>query len=58
MAKQVGAASSVGKECAIDSGKLSSMPDLKVVLGGQTFTLAPSDHALSVSGECLCLHRH
>jgi len=53
MAKQVGAKSVLGKEYSIDCSKVSTLPDLKVVLGGKTFTLTANDYVLSVSGQCL-----
>merc|ERR1719333_1479520 len=39
LAKQVGAKSVLGKEYVVDCSKKSSLPDLKVTLGGQEFTL-------------------
>jgi len=53
MAKRVGAKLILGKEYTVDCSKVSSMPDLKIVLGGKTFTLSADDYVLSVSGQCL-----
>lgn len=53
MAQQIGAKSILGKEYAVDCSKISSLPDLQVVLGGKTFTLTANDYVLSVSGQCL-----
>jgi hypothetical protein len=53
LAKQAGATSVMGKEYVVDCGKISSLPDLKIVLGGKTFTLTPDDYVLQVSGQCL-----
>jgi predicted RecA/RadA family phage recombinase len=53
LAKQAGATSVMGKEWAIDCSKISSLPDLKIELGGKTFTLTANDYVLQVSGQCL-----
>merc|ERR1712232_946346 len=53
LAKQVGAKSVMGKEYAVDCSKKSSLPDLKVTLGGQEFTLTSNDYVLQVSSLCL-----
>merc|ERR1712039_1169639 len=53
LANQVGATSLMGKEYVIDCSKISSLPDLVVVLGGQTFTLTGKDYVLQVSSQCL-----
>jgi len=53
LAKQVGAQSLMGKEYTVDCSKLSSLPDLKVTLGGKEFTLTSKDYVLQVSGQCL-----
>jgi len=53
LAKQAGATSVMGKEYSIDCSKLSSLPDLKIVLGGKDFTLSSEDYVLQVSGQCL-----
>jgi len=53
LAKQVGAKSVLGKEYVIDCSQKSSLPDLKVTLGGKDFTLTSSDYVLQVSGQCL-----
>jgi hypothetical protein len=53
LAKQVGAKSILGKEYTVDCSKISSMPELKVTLGGKEFTLTANDYVLQVSGQCL-----
>jgi hypothetical protein len=53
LASQAGAKSVLGKEYTIDCSKVSSLPDLKITLGGKDFTLSPNDYVLSVSGQCL-----
>jgi hypothetical protein len=53
LAKQAGAQSLAGKEYIIDCSKKSSLPDLKVTLGGKDFTLSADDYVLEVSGQCL-----
>jgi len=53
LAKQVGAKSVMGKEYVVDCSKKASLPDLKVTLGGQDFTLTSNDYVLQVSGQCL-----
>merc|ERR1712217_779507 len=53
LAKQVGATSVLGKEYVVDCSKKSSLPDLKVTLGGQEFTLTSNDYVLQVSSQCL-----
>lgn len=53
LAKQVGAKSVLGKEYTVDCSKISSMPELKVTLGGKEFTLTANDYVLQVSGQCL-----
>merc|ERR1712151_345493 len=52
-AQKVGATSVLGKEYVVDCSKMSSMPDVKVTLGGQEFNLMPADYVLKVSGQCL-----
>merc|ERR1719382_1440333 len=42
-----------GKEYSINCSTLSSLPDLKVTLGGQNFVLSGKDYVLQVSGQCL-----
>merc|ERR1711948_125425 len=42
-----------GKEYIVDCSKRSSLPDLKVTLGGQEFTLTSEDYVLQVSSQCL-----
>merc|ERR1711972_749255 len=53
LAKQVGAKSVMGKEYVVDCSQKSSLPDLKVTLGGQEFTLTSNDYVLQVSSQCL-----
>jgi len=53
LAKQVGAKSVLGKEYTVDCSKISSLPELKVTLGGKEFTLTGDDYVLQVSGQCL-----
>jgi len=53
LAQQVGAKSLAGKEYVVDCSKRSSLPDLKVTLGGQEFTLTSEDYVLQVSSQCL-----
>jgi hypothetical protein len=53
LAKTVGAQSVMGKEYTIDCSKKSSLQNLEVTLGGKSFTLAPEDYVLEVSGQCL-----
>jgi len=53
LAQQVGAKSVFGKEYIVDCSKRSSLPDLKVTLGGQEFTLTSEDYVLQVSSQCL-----
>jgi saccharopepsin len=53
LAKQVGATSIMGKEYVVDCSKKSSLPELKVTLGGKDFTLTADDYVLEVSGQCL-----
>merc|ERR1711904_730492 len=54
LAKQAGATSVAGgKEFSLDCSKLSTLPNLEVTLGGQSFSLAPTDYVLQVSGQCL-----
>jgi len=53
LAQKVGAKSVMGKEYVIDCSKKSSLPDLKVTLGGKEFALTASDYVLEVSGQCL-----
>merc|ERR1712151_810635 len=53
LAQKVGATSVLGKEYVVDCSKMSSMPDVKVTLGGQAFNLTPADYVLKVSGQCL-----
>jgi len=53
LATQVGATSVLGKEYVVDCSKKSSLPDLKVTLGGQEFTLTANDYVLQVSSQCL-----
>jgi hypothetical protein len=54
LADQVGAKALMGgKEYTIDCSKLSSLPDLKITLGGQHFVLSANDYVLQVSGQCL-----
>merc|ERR1712050_807754 len=51
LAKQVGAKSVMGKEYVVDCSQRSSLPDLKVTLGGQEFTLTSNDYVLQVSSQ-------
>ena len=53
LAQKVGAKSIMGKEYIVDCSKKSSLPELKVTLGGQDFTLTSEDYILEVSGQCL-----
>jgi len=53
LAKQAGAKSVLGKEYTIDCGKTSTLPNLDITLGGQSFSLAPQDYVLNVKGQCL-----
>merc|ERR1719394_1500786 len=53
LAQQVGATSVMGKEYVVDCSKKSSLPDLKVTLGGKDFTLTANDYVLQVSSQCL-----
>lgn len=53
LAKQVGAKSLLGKEYTVDCSQKSSLPDLKVTLGGKDFTLTSNDYVLETSGQCL-----
>jgi hypothetical protein len=40
-------------EYTIDCSKISTLPDLTIGLGGNTFVLTPTDYIVNVSGECL-----
>jgi len=44
-------------ESTVDCDKISSMPDIDVVLGGKQFTLTPDDYVLKISsqGQTECL---
>merc|ERR1711972_575730 len=53
LAQQVGAKSLMGKEYTVDCSQKSSLPDLKVTLGGKEFTLTSTDYVLQVSSQCL-----
>jgi len=54
LAKQAGATSIAGgKEYTIDCSKTSSLPELKVTLGGKEFTLTGDDYVMKVQGQCL-----
>jgi hypothetical protein len=53
LAQKVGAKLILGKEYTLDCSKKSSLPDLKVTLGGKDFTLTADDYVLEVSGQCL-----
>jgi len=53
LATQVGATSVLGKEYVVDCSKKSSLPDLKVTLGGKQFTLTSNDYILQISNQCL-----
>jgi len=53
LADTVGATSLMGKEYVVDCSKVSSLPNLEVTLGGQSFTLTSTDYVLQMSGQCL-----
>merc|ERR1711904_351742 len=43
----------MGKEYVVDCSQKSSLPDLKVTLGGREVTLTSNDYVLQVSNQCL-----
>lgn len=53
LAKQAGATSLLGKEYIIDCKKKSSLPELKITLGGKDFSLSADDYVMTVSSMCL-----
>merc|ERR1712178_127856 len=53
LAEKVGATNVMGKEYTIDCSKKSSLSNLDITLGGQSFSLSPEDYILEVSGQCL-----
>jgi len=53
LATAAGATSLMGKEYIVDCGKVSSLPDLSITLGGQPFTLTANDYVINMQGQCL-----
>nr|XP_023012742.1 lysosomal aspartic protease-like isoform X3 [Leptinotarsa decemlineata] len=55
--KAIGAKPIIGGEYTIDCRRISSLPDINIVLGGKTFTLKGSDYVMKVSSgfltECI-----
>merc|ERR1711959_438042 len=53
-AKQIGATSLMGgKEWTLDCSKISTLPQLDIMIGGKPFPLEGKDYVLQVSGQCL-----
>merc|ERR1719335_2138312 len=53
LATAAGATSLMGKEYIVDCGKVSSLPDLSITLGGKPFTLTANDYVTNMQGQCL-----
>lgn len=56
IAKIVGATPLIEGEYTVDCGKISSMPDMTISVGGQDYVLTATDYVLNVDGlgvECL-----
>lgn len=53
IAKLVGATPFLHGEYLIDCAKISTAPNLDVILGGVTYTLTPTDYIINEQGTCL-----
>merc|ERR1712139_579524 len=53
LATAAGASSLMGKEYIVDCGKVSSLPDLDITLGGKPFKLTANDYIINMQSQCL-----